>query len=146
MVQSQIPTRFVRETEIDTVLVAGPYTLLDQSAQAELLPACIERNVSVIIGSVYHSGLLANPRLGLETLRSVEPLIVARILQLQRICATYDVPLRAAALQYPARHPAVVSTLVGLRSVAELDDNLAMASYAIPDELWTEVADSEWHD
>jgi D-threo-aldose 1-dehydrogenase len=141
MNQSRIPTRFVRETEIDAVLLAGRYTLLDQSGAVDVLPACLERGVSIVIGGVYNSGLLADPRPG-STFNYVEapPDLVARAQELGAVCARHGVPLKAAAIQYPLAHPAVASILTGSRSLAELDENLAMIEYDIPDALWDDLA------
>jgi D-threo-aldose 1-dehydrogenase len=141
MNQSRIPTRFVRETDIDVVLLAGRYTLLDQSGAVDLLPACLERGVSIVIGGVYNSGLLADPRPG-ATYNYVEapPELVARAQELAAVCARHGVPLKAAAIQFPLAHPAVASILTGARSVAELEENLAMIEYDIPDVVWDDLA------
>ena len=141
MNQSRIPTRFVRETEIDAVLLAGRYTLLDQSGTADLLPACLERGVSIVIGGVYNSGLLADPRPG-ATFNYVEAPaeLVARAQELAAVCERHDVPLKAAAIQFPLAHPAVASILTGARTVEELDENLAMIEYDIPEALWDDLA------
>ncbi|WP_020573331.1 aldo/keto reductase [Actinopolymorpha alba] len=146
MNQSRIPTRFVRETEIDAVLLAGRYTLLDQSGEADLLPACLDRGTSIVIGGVYNSGLLADPRPG-ATFNYVEAPaeLVAQAQKLADICAEHGVPLKAAAIQFPLAHPAVATILTGARSVAELDENLAMMEYAIPDTLWDELAAAGVH-
>lgn len=141
MNQSRIPTRFVRETEIDAVLLAGRYTLLDQTGAADVLPACIERGVSIVIGGVYNSGLLADPRPG-ATFNYVEapPELVARAQELGAVCARHDVPLKAAAIQFPLAHPAVATILTGARSEAELEENLQMIEYDVPDALWDDLA------
>ncbi len=141
MNQSRIPTRFVRETEIDAVLLAGRYTLLDQTGAADVLPACLERGVSIVIGGVYNSGLLADPRPG-STFNYVEAPahLVARAQELGAVCAHHGVPLKAAAIQFPLAHPAVATILTGSRSVAELEENLAMIEYDVPDALWDDLA------
>jgi D-threo-aldose 1-dehydrogenase len=141
MNQSRIPTRFVLETEIDAVLLAGRYTLLDQSGAADVLPACLERGVSIVIGGVYNSGLLADPRPGATfNYTTAPPELVARAQELGAVCARHDVPLKAAAIQYPLAHPAVASILTGARTVAELEENLAMIEYDVPDALWDDLA------
>lgn len=146
MNQSRIPTRFVRETDVDAVLLAGRYTLLDQSGAADLLPACLERGTSIVIGGVYNSGLLADPRPG-ATFNYVPapPELIARAQELERICARHDVPLKAAAIQFPLAHPAVATVLTGARDVAELTENLAMMEYDIPDALWDDLAEVGVH-
>lgn len=139
MNQTAIPLRFVRETDIDVVLLAGRYTLLER-AGAELLDAAAERGVGIMIGGVFNSGLLVDPKPeSTYDYRTVAPDVLADALRLKGICERHDVPLRAAALQFPLRHPAVRSVLVGARSAEEVRDCVAMARRPIPEALWTEV-------
>jgi D-threo-aldose 1-dehydrogenase len=137
MNQAEMLTRFAREGDFDVFLCAGRYTLLDQAAIPELLPACVERNVSIVIGGVMNSGLLANPTAGARfNYVPADAATVARALRLQAVCRRFDVPLKAAAIQFPLAHPAVVSVLAGVRSRDHLDDAVAMLQYPIPGELW----------
>ncbi|WP_279579878.1 aldo/keto reductase [Fodinicola feengrottensis] len=93
MNQSRIPTRFVRETDIDAVLLAGRWTLLDQSGAADLLPACVERGVSVVIGGVFNSGVLADPQAQARYDYGVAPRpVVDRALRMQEVCERHGVP------------------------------------------------------
>jgi D-threo-aldose 1-dehydrogenase len=128
---------FVRETSIAHLLLAGRYTLLDRSAEHELLPLCAERGVSVLAAGVYNSGILA----GGSTFgyRPAPPELVARAHSLADRCAHYGVPLAAAALQFPLRHPAIAQVLVGARTAAEIEQNLAWLALEIPDELWEDA-------
>ena len=139
MNQSRIPTRFAHETDIDAVLLAGRYTLLDRSG-ADLLAAAAERRVSVVIGGVYNSGVLANPHRGAhyDYAPAARP-VLQRVRRLAAVCARHDVPLKAAAVQFPLSHPAVVSVLAGVRSVVELDENLAALDHKIPPPLWDDL-------
>ena len=138
-----IPTRFVRETDINAVLLAGRYTLLEQPGAEDLLPACLERDTSVVIGGVYNSGLLADPRPGATYNYAEAPAhLIARAQELAGICERHGVPLKAAAIQFPLWHPAVATILTGARSVAELEENLAMMEYDVPDALWDDLADA----
>ena len=140
MNQSRILTRFVLETDVDCVLLAGRWTLLDRSGGTDLLPACTERGVSVIAGGIYNSGLLADPRPGARFDYAVAPpALVARARRFGEICAAYGVPLKAAALQFPLRHPAVATVLAGTRSTAELTENLELLAVDVPAELWAEL-------
>jgi len=137
MNQSRIPTRFVRERGVDCVLLAGRYTLLDRSGAEDLLPACLETGTSVVMGGVYNSGVLAEPRPGATyDYAPASPDVLARAQALEGLCREHGVPLKAAALQFPLRHPAVASVLTGARSVAELEENAALLDVAIPDALW----------
>jgi len=136
-------TRFVRETDIDAVLCAGRYTLLDQSALSDLLPAAVQRNVSIVIGGVYNSGVLADPRPGARYDYEHAPdAIVARAQRLAAVCRGYGVPLKAAAVQFPFGHPAIATVLTGARSAAEITENVAMFEHPIPTALWHELVEA----
>jgi D-threo-aldose 1-dehydrogenase len=132
--------RFVRETDVDTVMVAGRYTLLDRSAAAELLPACVDQGVSVIAAGVFNSGLLADPRPG-ATYDYVEApaALLARARAIQQVCADHGVPLRAAAVQFPLRHPAVTTVAVGTGTAAHLHDTVNSFGFAVPEALWADL-------
>lgn len=140
MNQAAIPARFVRETDIDVVLLAGRYTLLDQSGLDELLPAAAERGVSVVVGGVFNSGVLADPALAATyDYGTVPEDILARALHMQAVCAEHGVELRSAALQFPFGHPAVSSVLIGSRTPAEVHDAVAGARSPIPMPVWNEL-------
>jgi len=140
MNQSAMLTRFARTGEFDCFLLAGRYTLLDQSGLADLLPECTARGISVIAGGVYNSGLLADPSPG-ATFDYVPaaPELLTKARAMEEICASHGVPLRAAALQFPLGHPAVASVLIGMRSPAEVTDAVAMARLEIPGQLWRDL-------
>ena len=140
MNQVEMPLRFAREADFDCFLLAGRYTLLDQSALPELLPLCLEREIAVILGGVYNSGILADPRPGATYDYSVAPPeLLERARAIEAVCARHDVPLKAAAIQFPLANPAVTSLLVGARSVAELDENLDLLRREIPGEVWEDL-------
>jgi D-threo-aldose 1-dehydrogenase len=140
MNQARMLTRFVHTIDLDVVLLAGEYTLLDQTGLDELLPACQERGVAVVLGGVYNTGLLANPVPDACYKYQVAPAaVLTRAQQIRDVCARHGVPLRAAALQFPFGHPAMTSVLVGTRSVDELADNATMLSWPIPTDLWTDL-------
>jgi D-threo-aldose 1-dehydrogenase len=137
MNQNEIPTRFVNETDINAVLIAGRYTLLDQSAAKELLPAALKNDVSIVIGGVFNSGILANPVIGTTYNYSVAPVeLIERAIAMKEILSNWNVPLTAAAIQFPLRHPAITTVLTGARSVAELDANIKDFNLEIPEECW----------
>jgi D-threo-aldose 1-dehydrogenase len=138
MNQVELLVRFARETDVDCLLVAGRYTLLDQDALTQLLPLCLARGVAVIAGGVFNSGILARPAAGAPY--NYEPAadeIVERAQRIEAVCASFDVPVKAAALQFPLGHPAVACVLTGCRSVAELDENIGLFELELPPALWT---------
>jgi D-threo-aldose 1-dehydrogenase len=137
MNQWEIPARFVRETDIDCVLLAGRYTLLDRSGERELLPLCAERNVDVIAAGVFNSGVLAGDTH--YDYAPAPPEVLERARRLAETCARHGVPLEAAALQFPLRHPAVTRVLVGCRSAAEVEEDVRLAGLELPSELWADV-------
>lgn len=140
MNQADLLARFIRETDLDAVLLAGRYTLLDQGGLTELLPLATDRGVDVVIGGVFNSGLLADPRPGATyDYTAAPPDLLSRALDLKTVCERHGVPLRAAALRFPLGHPAVASVLVGTRSAAEARDAAAMLAHAVPDALWAEL-------
>ncbi|GAA3484693.1 aldo/keto reductase [Streptomyces yanii] len=140
MNQTAMLTRFLRDTDVDTVLCAGRYTLLDQSALAELLPEATARGRSVVVGGVFNSGLLADPRPGATYDYTAAPLtLLDRALRIKAVAEGHGVPLRAAALHYPLAHPAVATVLVGTRSPDEMRDAADLLSREIPDALWDEL-------
>jgi D-threo-aldose 1-dehydrogenase len=140
MNQAEMLTRFVRDLDLDMVLVAGRYSLLDQTALAELLPTCAARGTAVVVGGVFNSGLLADPRPGATfDYAPAAPGLVARAVRLAGVCAGHGVPLRAAALAFPFGHPAVTSVLVGARSAGEVQDAVAMFGRPVPGDLWAEL-------
>ena len=139
MNQSHLLTRFVQETDVDLVMCAGRYTLLEQGAQHDLLPAALQRGVGVIIAGVYNSGLLAHDRPPIDATYNYQqapPELVRRATRIASVCESYGVTLPEAALAFVRAHPAVVSTVVGLSSQAEVTETLSRASAAAPDALW----------
>jgi D-threo-aldose 1-dehydrogenase len=140
MNQSAMLTRFAREGDFDVFLVAGRYTLLDQDALAELLPTCLERNVAVVVGGVMNSGILAAPaQAGRFNYKPPPAEIVERARRLAAVCEHHDVPLKAAAIQFPLAHPAVASVVAGVGRVDHLEEYPVFMREAIPAALWAEL-------
>ncbi|WP_306191694.1 aldo/keto reductase [Streptomyces sp. MK5] len=140
MNQSRMLTRFVKDTDVDVVLCAGRYTLLDQSALADLLPAAAERGVPVVIGGAFNSGVLADPRPGATydyARAPAEPL--DRALRMKGLADRHGVTLRAAALAFCSAHPAVASVLSGARSAAEVRDCAEQFATPVPAAFWREL-------
>jgi D-threo-aldose 1-dehydrogenase len=137
MNQTAMLARFARRADFDVFLLAGRYTLLDQSALDELFPACLEEHVAIIAGGVFNSGILASPHDGATyDYAPAPPELLERARRLEATCARHGVPLAAAAMQFPLAHPAVVTVLVGVRSPDELEMDIELARHSIPAELW----------
>ena len=136
--QPEVLCRFAREADPDCFLVAGRYTVLDRTAADELLPLCEEQGIAVIAGGVFNSGVLA----GGDTFdyETAQPEVLARVRRLRETCARHGVPLPAAAVQFPQRHPAVATVIVGCRSAEEVAENVRLSTLEIPDALWDELA------
>ena len=136
---NEIPTRFVNETDIDVVLIALRYTLLDQSAGLELLPAAARKGVSVIAGGIFNSGILTNPQAGATfNYQPATPEVLARAQKIEKFFTERGVSLAQAALQFPMRHPAISAILVGCRSEYEVKRNVELYNTTISDEIWDE--------
>lgn len=139
MNQWEMLSRFLDHGDFDNFLLAGRYTLLDQSSLTELLPKCVERKVSIIIGGVFNSGILANPVRGITYNYVEAPTdLIERALAMKTLCERHGVSLKAAALQFPLAHPAVATVLTGVRSRVEWEENLQLFQQPIPGELWQE--------
>jgi D-threo-aldose 1-dehydrogenase len=129
-----------RHARFDCFLLAGRYTLLDFSAAAELLPLCRDRGIAVIAGAVFNSGILAQPTPGARfDYHPARPEMLRRAAALDEVCRKFEVPLMAAAMQFTAAHPSVVSIVVGARSVSEIRQNVELFARHIPGGLWAEL-------
>ena len=132
----------VRETEMDIVMLAGRYTLLEQESLDDLLPLCAERGVAVVAAGVFNSGLLARARPlehGKYNYGDAPPELVRRAQAIARVCERHGTTLPAAALAFPLAHRAVVSICVGARSAAQMLRNAALHREAIAPDLWSEL-------
>ncbi|GGU73292.1 aldo/keto reductase [Lentzea flava] len=142
MNQWEMPERFVRETDIDVVMLAGRYTLLEQPSLASFLPLCVERGVSVVACGVFNSGLLSKPEVPADAKYNYEtapPELVMRARSIAQVCGRHGVTLPQAAIQFPLGHPAVVSVVIGSRTAEQMTANAAHFSAEIPADLWAEL-------
>ncbi|NEB77053.1 aldo/keto reductase [Streptomyces sp. SID14478] len=140
MNQAGMLARFVRDTDVDVVLCAGRYSLLDQAALSALLPAAAARGVGVVVGGVFNSGLLADPKQGATfDYAPAPPAAVERALALKELAQRHGTTLRAAALAFPFAHPAVAGVLVGTRSAAEVTDTAQQFTTPVPADFWAEA-------
>ena len=136
-------TRAVREADLDIIMVAGRYTLLEQPAAAEVLPACDERGTGIVAASVFNSGLLASSeprRDGRYEYGELPEQLWDRLVRIAAVCRNHGVPLPAAAIQFPLRAASVRSVVVGGSRPAQLQQNAQYASLEIPAGLWAELA------
>lgn len=133
---------FAERLDPDCFLLAGRYSLLDQSSLDSFLPLCERRGIGIIIGGPYNSGILATgaqPGARYDYAPASAE-ILARTAAIQRVCEGHAVPLRAAALQFPLTHATVASVIPGARDEAEVAENLALISHPIPPSLWSDLA------
>lgn len=141
MNHSHLLARLAQAGDFDCFLLAGRYTLLDQTALADLLPLAQERGIAIYIGGPFNSGILANPYAPGATFnydRAPRDL-VEKAQRLDAACRRHGVSLKAAAIQFPLGHPAVVSVLSGARSAAELEENVAAFREELPAALWDDL-------
>jgi D-threo-aldose 1-dehydrogenase len=139
MNQSAMLASFVHHTDMDLLMLAGRYTLLDRAAADDLLPACLEGGARIVDAGAFNSGLLARSRPTRDAhydYAAVAPDMLARAQALADVCTRHGVDLPAAALQFPLRHPAVVSVCVCARSPEQIRRNAELFVAPIPDELW----------
>jgi D-threo-aldose 1-dehydrogenase len=136
-----VAARFVGRVDLDCVLLAGRCTLLDRTGPAVVFDACVEHGVRVIAAGVFNSGVLAAPGPGAHfDYAPAPPDVLSRAERLRATCASFGVPLAAAAVQFPLRHPAVDTVLVGAQSPAEIREDADLLDVAIPDDLWPALA------
>lgn len=137
----QVSQTIAEETDVDLFLLAGRFTLLEQEALKSFLPLCHKRNMGVIIGGPYNSGILASGAVsGARYNYDDAPrAIMARVRLLEFICASHGVRLKDAAIQFPLLHPATVSVIPGGASPAEVQDNIDAMNAVIPPALWSDL-------
>jgi D-threo-aldose 1-dehydrogenase len=132
----------VRETDLDVIMLAGRYTLLEQGALDELLPLCEQREVSVVAAGVFNSGLLARSRPPAGVTYNYEPAppeILARVHRIADVLERHGTTLPAAAAQFALAHPAVATVCLGARSAAQMERNAALFDDPVPDAAWDEL-------
>ncbi len=139
--ESEVCVQAMERGDFDCFLLAGRYTLLDQSAADVLLPRCLQRGISIIAGGPFNSGILASElREGATYDYAAAPAeLLARARAIDRVCRAHEVPLTAAALQFPLTHPCVASVIPGARSADEVRQNARSMRHPIPDALWDDL-------
>jgi D-threo-aldose 1-dehydrogenase len=129
----------------DCFLLAGRYTLLEQMSLDTFLPKCIDRNCSIVIGGAYNSGILATGVSGKGPWNydygPAPEDVVKKVAAIESLCGEFDIPMAAAALQFPLAHPAVASVIPGIGKVSRIDQTLNLFATEIPDEFWQALSD-----
>ena len=146
MNQSAMLADLVRQTDVDVVMLAGRYTLLDQRSLDDLLSACEERGVAVVAAGVFNSGILARsepPEQAKYDYVDAPAELLERARAIARVCERHGTTLPAAAIAFPLAHPAVVSVCVGARSPEQIELNAARYADDVPTELWAELKADE---
>lgn len=139
---TEVLTRAVRTGLVDVVMVSGRYTLLEQPAAEELLPACLEHGVQVVAVSVFNSGILARPEVGDDSryeYAEAPAELLDRARGLAALADAHRVELPDLAVQHPLRHPAITSVVLGMRTAQQVQQNIARMQREIPAELWDQI-------
>ncbi|TWT15150.1 aldo/keto reductase [Reyranella sp. CPCC 100927] len=140
MNQHEMLVRFADEAPCDGFLLAGRYSLLDQSACTGLMALCAERGIGLVLGGVFNSGILANPHPGATfNYATASPELVVRARRLDILCRAHGTHLTAAAIQFALAHPAVSGIVLGARTAHEIEENAAMARLDVPTALWADI-------
>ena len=141
--ESAAAARFLRSGQFDFVLIAGRYTLLEQSALDDLLPEAARQGVQVLAAGVFNSGILAassasDPSATYDY-APASPEVIARVRSIAEICEAHGVSLQAAAIQFPLCHPAIANVLLGMSSAAQAHRNVTSAGQPIPAAFWSDL-------
>ncbi|WP_339067956.1 aldo/keto reductase [Teredinibacter turnerae] len=131
--------KIIQDTAPDYLLIAGRYTLLDTTAEKNLFPVCEARGIKIISAAPFNSGILANERgkrSDFYEYTLAPPAILEKVKQLENLCKEWNIPLPAAALQFPMQHPLVETVVAGFRSELELTDGVRLSNLKIPDAFW----------
>jgi D-threo-aldose 1-dehydrogenase len=142
MNQTEMLADFARHTDMDVLMLAGRYTLLEQSALDDLLPLCQQRGIGIVAAGVFNSGLLARrtPADGAKYNYDDAPeALVLRARHMAEICERHGTSLPAAALAFPLAHPAVLSVCVGARSPEQIERNVDLYRSGVPATVWSEL-------
>jgi D-threo-aldose 1-dehydrogenase len=137
MNSSDLLCRFAEESDPDCFLIAGRLTLLDRSAAETLLPLCLERGIGLIVGGVFNSGILAGG--ATFDYAQARDNVAQRAKRLEDVARRRGVPLAAAAVQFPMRHPGVETVLVGCACASEVEEDVRLAGVPVPSSLWSEL-------
>ncbi|OYW80955.1 MAG: pyridoxal 4-dehydrogenase [Asticcacaulis sp. 32-58-5] len=141
--ETAICDQVLDHADVDAILLAGRYTLLEQNPLDAFLPRCVARNVSIILGGPFNSGILISGVKGDQVpfydYAPAPSEIINRVRRIEEVCADHGVPLAAAALQFPLAHPAVVSVIPGMATPDEVRSNTALFNHPIAPAVWDDL-------
>ena len=140
--EHEMAQRFINEVDIDCVMLAGRYTLLEQNSLKDFFPLCEKKQIDVILAAPFNSGILAG---NIENLNwnyaKASNEIISKVMNIKKICDSYEVPLPAAAIQFPLLNPIIKTVVTGAVNKKELSNNINYLNFKIPVDLWKELKD-----
>jgi D-threo-aldose 1-dehydrogenase len=139
--ETAMSLRFAREADIDCIMLAGRYTLIEQGALDELLPLCEKKGMSILLAAPLNTGILAmGAREGATyDYKPASAAILDKVRRIEAVCSRHGVELAAAALQFPLAHPRLASIVAGATKASEVRENVTRMSAPIPRDLWQEL-------
>ncbi|WP_411036902.1 aldo/keto reductase [Shinella sp. BYT-45] len=140
---SSILMRFADAGDFDCFMLAGRYTLLEQSPLDDLLPLCEKRDISIVAAAPFNSGILATGarKNAKYFYGEASEEILSRTRRIEGVCRSFEVPIAAAAIQFPLRHPAVASVALGCSNSEEVQANISHLFRPVPAEFWRALKD-----
>ena len=136
----EMAERFLKEVDVDCVMLAGRYTLLEQNSLKTFLPLCEKKKVDILLAAPFNSGILAGNENNLNwNYAKASKELIDKVHSLKRICGNYNIPLAAAAIQFPLAHPVVKTVVTGAVNVKELENNVSYLDVKIPNDFWQEL-------
>jgi D-threo-aldose 1-dehydrogenase len=139
--EAEMCVRFAQAGSFDTMLLAGRYSLLEQPALAHFLPLAVRQGIAVLLGGVFNSGILATGAVAgaKYNYQDAPPQILAKVKEIERVCAAHGVALPTAALHFALGHPAVASVVLGAQNPIEVERNVAALASQVPSALWSDL-------
>jgi D-threo-aldose 1-dehydrogenase len=139
--ETAMSLHFAREADLDCIMLAGRYTLLEQGALDALLPLCEKKNISILLAAPLNSGILATGARAGATYdyKPAPPEILDKVRRIEEVCRRHSVDLTTAALQFPLAHPRLASIVVGALTAGEVRENIARLAAPVPSDLWREL-------
>lgn len=140
--ESDVATHFIQACSLDAVMMAGRYTILDRDAAVDLLPEAAKQGVEIVVAGVFNSGILATGTASAAATYDygkAPPNVIERVKKIEEVCKRHDIPLQAAAIQFPFRNPLVSAAVLGMSNVERIAQNLAWAEMDIAEAFWADL-------